>query len=317
MEDLKPNYNCSQDVLYAACDLITTSLDEELVDFTLLKPKYNAAFVTALRAELLAARNIPALSQRQSEQEVARINLLGKLTLCLDQLNALRLYIRDAYPIFAIRDVRMQEAGFGDYQKASEANWEKLEAIMNNANVFIGLHDAELLAGDNMPAGFKADFDLLAATVNPQVVAMLNMRENNKQGTSEKILANNGIYSKVMSVCEDGAYIFRNNAAKASQFLWVNVTDIITPPGAAGLKGDVKDEVTSLPIEGAIITLKHNELPLFTAISDKDGKFDFKSVVVGQYIGKVEKENYETLGFNVTISTGVTSGKSFLMKALE
>lgn len=103
------------------------------------------------------------------------------------------MYIRDTYTVSAIREVRMMEAGFGDYEKSSEANWEKLEAIMNNAKVFIGLHEAELLAGDNMPAGFKADFDTLAATVNPEVVAMQNMRENNKQGTSEKILANNNL----------------------------------------------------------------------------------------------------------------------------
>jgi hypothetical protein len=51
MEDLKPNYNCSQDVLYAACELVITSLNEELVSFTALKPKYNAALVTSLRAD--------------------------------------------------------------------------------------------------------------------------------------------------------------------------------------------------------------------------------------------------------------------------
>lgn len=317
MEDLKPIYKCSQDVLYAACELVITSFDEELVDFTLLKPKYNAAFVTALRAELLAARNIPALTQRQSEQEVARINLLDKLTLCLDKLNALRLYIRDAYTNVAIKDVRMQEAGFDDYERASNANWEKLEAIMSNATTFLGLHEAELLAGENMPVGFKADFDLLASTVNPEVVAMLNMRENNKQGTSGKILANNSLYNKVISVCEDGVYIFRNNAAKASQFVWVTVTEIITPPGAAGLKGDVKDEVTSLPIEGATVLLKLAGFPENTTITDAEGKYEFKSLGVADYKGKVIAENYIDNDFLVSIHTGVTSGKSFLMKAVE
>ena len=317
MEDLKPNYNCSQDVLYAACELVITSLNEELVSFTALKPKYNAALVTSLRAELLAARNIPALSQRQSEQEIARINLLAKLTLCLDKLNALRLYIRDAYTVSAIREVRMMEAGFGDYEKAAEANWEKLEAIMNNAKVFIGLHEAELLAGDNMPAGFKADFDALAATVNPEVVAMQNMRENNKQGTSEKILANNNLYTKVMAVCEDGAYIFRNDAAKASQFVWSSVSEIITPPGAAGLRGDVKDELTSEVIVGASVNVKRADSPMITVVTDVDGKYLFGSLPSGDYEGKVTVEGYQSIGFTVTISTGVVSNKNFVMKKVE
>ena len=317
MEDLKPNYNCSQDVLYAACELVITSLNEELVSFTALKPKYNAALVTSLRADLLAARNIPALSQRQSEQEIARINLLAKLTLCLDKLNALRLYIRDAYTVSAIREVRMMEAGFGDYEKAAEANWEKLEAIMNNAKVFIGLHEAELLAGDNMPAGFKADFDALAATVNPEVVAMQNMRENNKQGTSEKILANNNLYTKVMAVCEDGAYIFRNDAAKASQFVWSSVSEIITPPGAAGLRGDVKDELTSEVIVGASVNVKRADAPMITVVTDVEGKYLFGSLPAGDYEGKVTNEGYQSVGFTVTISTGVVSIKNFTMKKVE
>lgn len=317
MEDLKPNYNCSQDVLYAACELVITSLNEELVSFTALKPKYNVALVTSLRADLLAARNIPALSQRQSEQEIARINLLAKLTLCLDKLNALRLYIRDAYTVSAIREVRMMEAGFGDYEKAAEANWEKLEAIMNNAKVFIGLHEAELLAGDNMPAGFKADFDALAATVNPEVVAMQNMRENNKQGTSEKILANNNLYTKVMAVCEDGAYIFRNDAAKTSQFVWSSVSEIITPPGAAGLRGDVKDELTSEVIVGASVNVKRADAPMITVVTDVEGKYLIGSLPAGDYEGKVTNEGYQSVGFTVTISTGVVSIKNFVMKKAE
>lgn len=317
MEDLKPNYNCSQDVLYAACELVITSLNEELVSFTALKPKYNAAFVTALRAELLAARNIPALSQRQSEQEIARINLLAKLTLCLDKLNALRLYIRDAYTVSAIREVRMMEAGFGDYEKAADANWEKLEAIMNNAKVFIGLHEAELLAGDNMPAGFKADFDALAATVNPEVVTMQNMRENNKQGTSEKILANNNLYTKVMAVCEDGTYIFRNDAAKASQFVWSSVSEIITPPGAAGLRGEIKDELTSEVIVGASVNVKRADSPMVTVVTDVDGKYLFGSLPAGNYEGKITIEGYQAVGFTVTISTGVVSTKNFVLKKVE
>jgi hypothetical protein len=317
MEDLKPNYNCSQDVLYAACELVITSLNEELVSFTALKPKYNAALVTSLRADLLAARNIPALSQRQSEQEIARINLLAKLTLCLDKLNALRLYIRDAYTVSAIREVRMMEAGFGDYEKAAEANWEKLEAIMNNAKVFIGLHEAELLAGDNMPAGFKADFDALAATINPEVVAMQNMRENNKQGTSEKILANNNLYTKVMAVCEDGTYIFRNDSAKASQFVWSSVSEIITPPGAAGLRGDVKDELTSEVIVGASVNVKRADSPMITVVTDVDGKYLFGSLPSGDYEGKVTVEGYQSIGFTVTISTGVVSNKNFVLKKVE
>lgn len=316
MEDVKPNYNCSQDVLYAACELIVTSLDEELVHFTDLKSKYSAAFVTGLRADLVSARAIPALSQRQSEQEVARIALVDQLRLCLDKLNALRLYIRDGYSSDAVRRVRMDEAGFDDYAKASEANWEKLVAIMNNASAFLALHAGDLTVGDNMPATFKVEFDALKDAVHPAIVAMLNMRENNKQGTSDKLLANNRLYGRVMDVCEDGVYIFRNDAAKASQFVWNTVCELVTPPGAAGLRGVVRDDVTSVPIGGALVELKMVNMPAVVVMSDAGGQYSYDSLPVGAYAGRVTKDGYEEHLFDVDIKTGVTSGLQFFLKAV-
>ena len=149
----------------------------------------------------------------------------------------------------------------------------------------------------------------------PEIVAMLNMRENNKQGTSDKLLANNALYSKVIAVCEDGVYIFRNDAAKASQFVWTSVTEIITPPGAAGLRGVIQDDVTSAFISGALVTLKGDNSQVIEVTSDADGKYLFDRLPVDDYIGKVKKEGYDEYQFNVTIKTSVASIKNFLLKA--
>jgi hypothetical protein len=311
MEAPKPNYNCGQDELYGGGDLVITSLLEELASFTAFKSKYTLIYATALKAELQLAIGLPGLDQRLAEQEVARINLLSKLNECLDNLNALRLYIRDAYPNSDIRLVRLQEAGFDDYEFARKANWEKLRAIMDNANAFISNHEAELLAGDNMPAGFKASFEALQITVQPDIVTMLNLRENNKQATSAKINANNDIFEKIMDVCEDGAYIFRNDAAKRAQFVWTSVLEVITPPGAAGMKGEVRDSVTKVLIEGALVRMSQTGLPEVSTLTGANGKYDFGNLPVGDYEGKVLKDLYDSTPFTVTITTGVTSTRNF------
>lgn len=120
-----------------------------------------------------------------------------------------------------------------------------------------------------------------------------------------------------MAVCEDGSYIFRNDAAKASQFVWSSVSEIITPPGLAGLNGDVKDELTSEVIVGASVNVKRADSPMITVVTDVEGKYLFGSLTAGDYEGKVTNEGYQSVGFTVTISTGVVSIKNFVMKKVE
>ena len=83
-----------------------------------------------------------------------------------------------------------------------------------------------------------------------------------------------------------------------------------------GLKGEVNDEVTSLPIDGARVLLKRGGFPEDIAITDAE-KYEFKSLAVADYIGKVISERYKDNDYTVSIQTGVTSGKSFLLKAVE
>jgi hypothetical protein len=316
MEELRPIYSCGQDQLYGGADLVIKSLTEELLSFTAFKGKYTNVYVTDLTGLLNTAKNLPALEQRLAEQEVARINLLTKLTLCLDVLNALRLYIRDAYPNAEIRDVRLKEAGFDDYTAASNANWEKLSSIMLKGKTFIVGHEAELLANDNMPVGFKASFDALEVTLQPEIVEMLNLRENNKQGTSAKIMANNALHLKIMEVCEDGAYIFRNDAAKRVQFIWTSVLELITPPGAAGLRGEVRASGTNVVIENVMVVLLPDGLPEITVYTDAQGKYEFKNLPATTYLLKADKQGYTTyVEENVIITTGVVSTKNISLVA--
>jgi hypothetical protein len=314
MEEIRENYNCSQDELYGGSDLVIASLSEELASFASFKAKYTVAKVVELTTLLNTARNLPALEQRLAEQEVARINLLGKLELCLDKLNALRLYIRDAYTNEEIRAVRLKEAGFDDYTAAANANWEKLSSIMLKANTFIGDHEAELLAGENMPVAFNASFEALELTVQPDILVMLNLRENNKQGTAAKIIANNDLYAKLIEVCEDGSYIFRNDAAKRVQFVWKSVLEIITPPKSAGLRGEVRDKLSNVLLANVMVVLIPEGLPEIVKYTDENGRYEFSNIPAKTYLCKADKEGYGTYNEDLTVTTGVISTRNIQLE---
>ena len=66
-----------------------------------------------------------------------------------------------------------------------------------------------------------------------------------------------------------------------------------------------------------MVLLKRGGFLEDTAITDAEGKYEFKSLAVADYIGKVIFEGYKDSDFTVSIQTGVTSGRRFLMKALE
>lgn len=316
MEEIRENYRCGQDTLYAGIAQVLTSVEEEIASFTAFKAKYGIPYLNLLKIELQAAKDLPALEQRLAEQEIARINLLERLESCLDVLNALRLYIRDAYTNSEVRAVRLKEAGFDDYSEAANANWEKLSAIMHKAYIFIVEHETELLASENMPVVFKASFEALKLTVEPEIVIMLNLRENNKQGTSAKIIANNNLYNKIVELCEDGAYIFRKDASKRVQFIWTSVLELITPPGAAGLRGDVRDKVSNVLLANVMVVLIPEGLPEIVQYTDENGRYEFKNLPAKTYLCKADKEGYGTYNEDVTVTTGVTSTRNIMLEQI-
>ena len=316
MKELRENYRCGQDKLYAGIAQVLKNVEEEIVSFANFKAKYDMSYIDQLKLELQAARELPSIEQRLAEQEIARINLLGRLESCLEVLNALRLYIRDAYSNDEIRAVRIKEAGFSDYTSASKANWEKLSSIMHKGKTFIADHEAELLANGNMPLGFRASFEAIELPLQPEIVAMLNLKENNKQGTAEKINANNALYAKAIELCEDGAYIFRKDAAKRVQFIWKSILELITPAGAAGLKGEVRANDTNVLLANVMVVLLPEGLPEIIKYSDDNGKYEFKNLPAKTYLCKADKEGFTTFVSNVTIDTGVTTTKNITLEPM-
>lgn len=304
---MENKYHCTQDALYEGADLLAESLEEELGQFG-FKAKYTQQFVDDLRDEIEAARNLPDEEARTAESGVKRVALVNFTDTTVKQnVNALRLYIRDAVTNPETRRIRMAEAGFNDYEEAMHYNWEKLKGMMNSGNNFITAHSAELLANNNMPASFPATFTAIKQQVDTDVIAMLNTRENTKAGTQDKIAANNTLHDHCIDICEDGQHVFVNDEARRSQFVWDSIQQIITPPGVAGVRITIKEEGTNFPLQGVTITIQQPGGTPLEQTTDANGKAAFIGLEAGAYNGTIVKPGYETKAKSGEIKTGVIS----------
>jgi len=311
---MEPNYKCTQDELYEGCSLLATNLDEELTQLAAFKAKYDAAFVTAFRNSIKAAEDLPDDDQRVASHEVLRIQMVKAVdTEVRSALSSLRLYIRDAYEDANEREVRWREAGFDDYEAAMKYNWEKLRGELKNANDFITNHLADLTANNNMPAAFPAVISTMKTDAESVITQLLNLRENSKQGTQAKIAANNALNTQKNSICEDGQHVFRNDEAKRSQFVWDSIMELVSPPGKAGLKFNVKEDGTNNPIAEAEGKFQKAAGTPIIAKTDLEGKATIDSLEPGKYFGTITHPDYDPLKVEFEITTGVTSFKHWLL----
>jgi hypothetical protein len=308
----KANYNCSQSELYAGAELLAASLLENIADFTAFQARFDAGFVANFDATIAGARAIPDLPARLEQQEMKRLDLVALLEGDVyNVLGSLRIFIKKAYTNPAQQKVQLSAAGFDDYEKAMKENWDLLKNLLTTASAYVASHQTALSANGNMDAGFPVTIEALKNLMISEITVYSNYRDNAKEGTSDKIDANNKVYAIVVDVCEVGQFIYARNPAKQSQFVWDSILDIISSPGSAGLKVFVRDGVTFLARANAEIKIQRPGEPVITLVTDANGFVHFTNLPVGTYVGNITGAGYPEFNFEVTIETGVTSTKRF------
>ncbi len=311
---MEPTYKDTQDELYEGCDLLAQSTADELTTLAAFKAKYDPAFVLAFRNTIIAAQALPDDDQRVVAHEVLRIKMVKKVdTEIKTALGSLRLYIRDAYADVDEREVRLREAGFNDYEAAMKYNWDKLKGELKNANDFITNNLADLTANNNMPAAFATVISDLKTDADKAITKFLNLREDSKQGTQSKIEANNELNKQKNAICEDGQHVFRDNDAKRAQFVWDSIMTIVTPPGKARLKFDIKEEETNIPLIGANAQFQKEGNEVITATTGAGGRAMVDNIEPGKYKGTIHRTDYNSIDVEFEITTGVTSYKHWLL----
>lgn len=308
---IKNNYNCTQAELYAVARTGWKSYDEQLAFFGAYRGYYDAAYGTAALGEVEAAASLQDDQARYAQTEVLRIQASGKAAECLANWQTLKRYISTSYPEAEVKP-RLEEAGGVRYEKAANQNWDELIQMNTQAIQFLGIHAAELQAGNNMPATFVAKYTTAADEVKVLVQDFINSEELGKESTSEKITRNNALYAKLIQMFKDGQEIFRGNEAVRDQFVFETVLGLISGAGTAGLRGIVRDS-NGMPLIGVMMSVAGKTI---NATTDNEGKYKLTPMASGDYIVTAVKAGYTSVEQVKTVEVGVVSTLDFVMDVM-
>lgn len=304
---MEAKYKCKQSELYEAVDLVLDNLTARLPFFVMKKAKYTAAYVTTVRAQKVAARVMLNDEQRKAIVTGARIQLKLYTATPLQMMHDLGSYIRTAWKDKDLQKARRQEAGMHRMDEVEANDWEELPDMMQMADSFITKYSVELLAGDNMPAGFGALVAAEVATADSAVSQFMALKNAMETNTASKVGANNALFDEVMTICLDGQDYYSTNEDERKLFVWDHVIETITPPGATGLKGDITDGVTFLFIGGGEVRLQKEGQPAIVIVVNEDGSYVSPNLEEGLYSVKVSAPGYVTLETTKEITTGTIS----------
>lgn len=290
-------YNVGEQDLYTGIDMVWTSYAEFLADFQAWKTTYDATVGDDQLAALDVAKAMPDEAQRD-ELHTTLNKELGPLSDdCLIVWKQLESYIRDGFPELVYQD-KLNAAGHTYYLGASQKNWEDVQGLMNDGELFIAANTAELTAG-GMPATFAQLFTDTKGAFDAKHSEFLHAEETAKVLRDEKVNANNSLFQEAMKMCEDGKKIFRKEAAKRDQFTWTTVQALIkNTQSTHSVKGVVSDADTKDPIEGAKVSALDkdgNPIEGKEAVTESDGTYKIIGLKNGKYSLRIEAEAYDTV----------------------
>lgn len=298
------NYNCNTQELYSAARLGWDSCSEQLTDFASFKAKYTAALITAKLAEIDNAANLPDDQARAAKAESERISLTQIADTCLANWQKLKRYIADAFSPEQQKP-NLEAAGYQYYEKAGNYNWDSLQGLLTSGQTYITANLAALQANQNMPAAFATSFQTDKTEFDTLHQQFLQSEELSQQGTETKIVANNLVYSNLISMFLDGQEIYKTNEVLKKQFVFDQVLNLVSGTGTAGVKGYITADDTNAPIVGARIEIEQNGK---SATTDQDGKYQILQVGANTYNIKIGAEGFTSkLVENIVIKPGTVS----------
>lgn len=272
MQQVKAAYKMRQIDLYTVATSIANSTNTLLTDFTAFRSNYNAAFITALNAQISVTKAIPDFQARNKAAEILRNELEKTLKPAIQNLwQRLKRYITYTSPAMN-HQAEWDAAGFKYYQEASQSNWDAMEQLCQSAQNYLTANAAALTAA-GMPAAFSTDFDAAYAQFATAHSQFISERQAASVATENKIAANNELFQAVSKICADAKTIFTDSPAALRQFTISHIMDMITGAGQSGIKGTAIDQATGKTLAGATIEVIETGDIVTT---DADGNYELK-----------------------------------------
>lgn len=230
------NYNCGQQELYVAARTGWNGCFANLSSFSAFKTKYTAAFIEERLQEINAAELLPDMEQREEDSRTLRIELKNKAIEGMNNWQTLKRYIFDAFPS-GEREIKLNAAGQSYYRKAGKDDWIAIKRLLHDGNIFITDNKQALQAEGSMPPAFPTLFVAAKDSFDELHQQFISASQNNNVETQAKIMANNEVYAKLISMFLDGQDIYRSDEAIRKKFTFDQLLLLIAGPGTQGFRG--------------------------------------------------------------------------------
>ena len=300
-------FSCSQDALVEAVVLIWTYCKVRIVRMGGFKNKYTVAMCDAKIAEAQAVLLLPDNAARQSVHEMIRVNLAGVVDVGRNMFQDLKCYVRDAYPTAEEFDIKMGEAGWGNFQK-SATSWSKAKGLFASMVNFINANREALQAQGYMPDAFADEVMEMQASFEGLYTEFVSAMQTSEEQTDIRIDACNSIFMSVSDCCADGQRVFRNDGAVKDEFVFSAVLEKVDPSGPASLKGYATYQINGEPVVG--LTAEIESINKRVTVNE-EGFYDFGPLQGGanytvKYVLGDEVKDTEL----VTVPVGTTVHKN-------
>lgn len=301
-----PTYKCTQQELYAVCLLGWQNYLNQQADFAAYKARYTPKLGTDAIADVLNAKNLPDSVARIAVPESTRVQMKQLANVCLDNWQRLKGYILEAFEKPQQKS-KLEAAGAKNYKAASHDRWEKMQALLTSAELFITDNTTVLeMGGENMPTTFPAQFSADKTAFEDQYTTYLLQSQDSVSGTAAKITANNAVANAIAKMFADAQIIYKNDPANKDKFIFDYLLGFVTKPGESGLRIVAKEKVTELPIPGLQVIAQPGNV---IGTTDENGILVL-SLPQDSYSIIGMKDGYNSFTEEVNVTTGVVSRKS-------
>jgi hypothetical protein len=290
---LEGRYRCTEDEMYATCEIAIANLEKDLAAFAAKSTNYTVSLVTALRLLLKNAMDLPNEEQRNGTHEVLRGKLPGLLKEVKLDYRRLQSYIRDGWP-GAVAKPRYEAAGLNEYKSIGKNNWEAVVGLNNAMKKFIAdVNNAPSLSN---PGGMTAGFDGEVQTnfdAFDEVYQQFMSSRSTSTARNAKVVANNKIYDACIRFMKFGKEsVFRGDHGYMKRYTWAALKRLVTPDGRASLLVKLKRPDDTLVTDMEVRIKKEGE-PLMKLNTNEKGVVKFGvegrcKVMVGEKV--VEKK---------------------------
>jgi len=310
MAQAKLKITCRIEELPVLGSFLLTSMQGSLTDFTGYSPDYNAAYITAANADLTGIENLVNPKQLTAELKLITLRIYSNMSILRGKIDLLEGYINRATGLtIGKKDFGISEVRKKNNRKDTEGLIAALVFLLTNVSnnmpalALKGYTPAQHAALVALKDAFKTD--------NTAQNTKVNDRNNKVVSNYAKL---NAFWDKLVDIADAGKRIYKSTAPNRLDDFTMSKLKARINQERNNTKFEGVITSASAPLDGAKVELLPLGMGRKRSVKTKvDGKYSIKSIEPGDYAVIVSASGKVTIDDDVTIITGETASKNFVM----